>query len=235
MERFGYGDALLQIRLESRTSNDKERNTDMKLVDMTLTEYLEILESSAPAPGGGSVSALSSAQGAALVSMVAGLTIGKEKYAEYEEVCKETKDKMLSLFKELHEGIDKDTDAFNVVAAAYKMPKETEEEKAARSAAIRAANVGATEVPFHTVELSLEGLKAMKKMAGRFNMNAASDFGVAAQSFLLGAQGAWLNVKINLPGVKDEALQAKFAKAEEMKNEAEIIANEIFREVEESL
>ena len=207
----------------------------MKLVDMTLTKYLEVLESSAPAPGGGSVSALSSAQGAALVSMVAGLTIGKEKYAEYEEVCKETGEKMLNLFEELHAAIDKDTDAFNVVAAAYKMPKDTDEEKAARSAAIRTANVGATEVPFHTVELSLEGLRAMRNMAGKFNMNAASDFGVAAQSFLLGARGAWLNVKINLPGVKDEALQAKFAKAEEMKNEAEIIANELFLEVEKSL
>ncbi len=207
----------------------------MKLVDMTLTGYLEVLESSAPAPGGGSVSALSSAQGAALVSMVAGLTIGKEKYVEYEEVCKETRDKMLSLFEELRVGIDKDTDAFNVVASAYKMPKDTDEQKAARSAAIRTANVGATEVPFHTVELSLEGLRAMQNMVGKFNMNAASDFGVAAQSFLLGARGAWLNVKINLPGVKDETLRDKFAKAEEMKNEAEKIAEEIFKEIEKSL
>lgn len=207
----------------------------MKLVDMTLTAYLEVLESSAPAPGGGSVSALSSAQGAALVSMVAGLTVGKEKYAEYEEICKETREKMLQLFAELHAGIDKDTDAFNLVADAYKMPKDTDEQKAARSAAIRAANVGATKVPFHTVELSLEGLKAMQKMTGKFNMNAASDFGVAAQSFLLGARGAWLNVKINLPGVKDEALKAKFAEAEEMKNEAEKIAEEIFKEIEKSL
>lgn len=207
----------------------------MKLVEMTLTQYLDILESDAPAPGGGSVSALSSAQGAALVSMVAGLTIGKEKYAEFEDVCKETKNKMTELFRELYEGVDKDTDAFNVVAAAYKMPKDTDELKAARSAAIRKANVGATEVPYRTVELSLEGLKAMKAMVGKFNMNAASDFGVAAECFMLGARGAWLNVKINLPGVKDEELQAKFSKAEEMKNEAEKIAEEIFCEIEKSL
>ena len=72
-------------------------------------------------------------------------------------------------------------------------------------------------------------------MAGKFNQNAASDFGVAALSFLTGARGAWLNVKINLPGVKDEALQAKFAKAEDMLKEAEELAAEIYGEVEASL
>ena len=142
---------------------------------------------------------------------------------------------MQELYKALYDGVDNDTDAFMKVSAAYKMPKDTDELKAARSAAIRAANVGATEVPYHTVELSLEGLRAMKAMAGKFNMNAASDFGVAALSFLTGARGAWLNVKINLPGVKDETLQAKFAKAEDMLKEAEEIAAEIYGEIEASL
>ena len=72
-------------------------------------------------------------------------------------------------------------------------------------------------------------------MAGKFNQNAASDFGVAALSFLTGARGAWLNVKINLPGVKDEELQAKFAKAEDMLKEAEEIAAEIYGDIEKSL
>ena len=207
----------------------------MKLVDMTVTGYLETVMSDAPAPGGGSVAALSSTQACALVSMVADLTLGKEKYAEYFEVCEATKAKMQELYKELYAGVDNDTDAFMKVSAAYKMPKDTDELKAARSAAIRAANVGATEVPFHTVELSLEGLRAMKALAGKFNQNAASDFGVAALSFLTGARGAWLNVKINLPGVKDETLQAKFAKAEDMLKEAEELAAEIYGEVEASL
>jgi len=207
----------------------------MKLVDMTVTEYLEILESNAPAPGGGSVAALSGTQAAALVAMVADLTIGKEKYAEYEAVCKETKEEMLKLYDELYAGIDKDTDAFNLVAAAYKLPKDTDDEKAARSAEIRKANVVATEVPFHTVELCLAGLKAMEKMAGQFNQNAASDFGVAALSFVTGAHGAWLNVKINLPGVKDEELKAKFEKAYDMMKEAEAIGNKLYAEVEASL
>ena len=75
----------------------------------------------------------------------------------------------------------------------------------------------------------------MKKMAGQFNQNAASDFGVAALSFLTGARGAWLNVKINLPGVKDEALQAKFAEAEGMVAEAEALAKELYEGVRDSL
>ena len=207
----------------------------MKLVDMTVTGYLDTVMSDAPAPGGGSVSALSSTQACALVSMVADLTIGREKYAEYEEVCKETKARMQELYKDLYAGVDKDTDAFIKVSDAYKMPKDTDELKAKRSAAIREANVGATEVPYNTVKLSLEGLRAMKNMAGRFNQNAASDFGVAALSFLTGARGAWLNVKINLPGVKDEELKAKFAGAEDMLREAEELAAELFEEVESSL
>lgn len=207
----------------------------MKLVDMPVYDYLKILESDAPAPGGGSVSALSGAQGAALVSMVCGLTIGKEKYKEYEEICVEVQNNMKKIYDELYAGVDKDTDAFNLVAAAYKMPKETDEQKAERSAAIRKANVGATEVPFHTVELCLEGLREMKKMVGKFNMNSASDFGVGADSFKLGARGAWLNVKINLPGVKDEELQKKFAKAYDMVKEAEEIAEGIYKEIEENL
>ena len=207
----------------------------MKLVDMTVTRYLEVLKSNAPAPGGGSVSALSGVQAAGLCMMVCDLTIGKEKYAEFEKVCVETKEKMQSIYTELYEGVDNDTEAFNLVSAAYKLPKETEEEKAFRSLKIRDANIKATEVPFHTVELCLDGLKIMQGLSGKYNINAASDFGVAALSFLTGARGAWLNVKINLPGVKNEELKSKFSKAEEMVIEAEKIANEIYLNVEGEL
>ena len=207
----------------------------MKLVDMTVTGYLEDVLSDSPAPGGGSVSALSACQAAALVAMVADLTIGKEKYAEFEEICKETKDEMLKLYKDLYRNVDADTDAFVKVSNAYKLPKDTEELKAARSKAIREANVGATEVPFNTVELSLKGLKAMQKMKGKYNSNCDSDFGVAALSFMTGAYGAWLNVKINLPGVKDEELQSKFSKAYDMMKEAEKICNEIYFDIEANL
>ena len=207
----------------------------MKLVDMTVKDYLDLLTSDAPAPGGGSVSALSAAQGVGLVAMVADLTIGREKYAEYEEVCKAAKEEALKLYSAFVEGIDKDTEAFNKVSAAYKLPKDTDEEKAARSAAIREANVGATEVPFETVKLCLEGLKITETMVGKSNPNAASDLGVAALNLLAGIRGAWLNVKINLPGIKDEALKAEFESGEAMVDEAYVISKRIYEEVLASL
>ena len=207
----------------------------MKLVDMTVKDYLDLLKSDAPAPGGGSVSALSAAQGVGLVAMVADLTIGREKYAEYEEICKAAKEEALKLYAELVAGIDKDTEAFNKVSAAYKLPKNTDEEKAARSAAIREANVGATEVPFETVKLCLEGLKVTETMVGKSNPNAASDLGVAALNLMAGIRGAWLNVKINLPGIQDEALKAQFEAGAQMVDEAYVLANRIYEEVLASL
>ena len=202
---------------------------------MTVKDYLDLLKSDAPAPGGGSVSALSAAQGVGLVAMVADLTIGREKYAEYEEVCKVAKEEALKLYSAFIEGIDKDTEAFNKVSAAYKMPKDTDEQKAARSAAIREANVGATEVPFETVKLCLAGLKVTETMVGKSNPNAASDLGVAALNLMAGIRGAWLNVKINLPGIKDEALKAKFETGAQMVDEAYVLANRIYEEVLASL
>ena len=202
---------------------------------MTVKDYLDLLKSDAPAPGGGSVSALSAAQGVGLVAMVADLTIGREKYAEYEEVCKVAKEEALKLYSAFIEGIDKDTEAFNKVSAAYKLPKNTDEEKAARSAAIREANVGATEVPFETVKLCLAGLKVTETMVGKSNPNAASDLGVAALNLMAGIRGAWLNVKINLPGIKDEALKAKFETGAQMVDEAYVLANRIYEEVLASL
>lgn len=207
----------------------------MKLVDMTVRDYLDLLKSDAPAPGGGSVSALSAAQGVGLVAMVADLTIGREKYAEYEQVCKEAKEEALKLYEALVAAIDEDTEAFNKVSAAYKMPKDTDEQKAARSAAIRKANVGATQVPYETIKLCLAGLKVTETMVGKSNPNAASDLGVAALNLMAGIRGAWLNVKINLPGIKDEAAKAQFKKGAEMVDEAYVLASRIYEEVLTSL
>ncbi|MGN1143641.1 MAG: cyclodeaminase/cyclohydrolase family protein, partial [Anaerovoracaceae bacterium] len=93
----------------------------MKLVDMKVSEYLEVLKSNAPAPGGGSASALAAAQGISLVAMVADLTIGREKYAEYEKVCIAARDEALELYGKLSAAVDKDTEAFNLVSDAFKL------------------------------------------------------------------------------------------------------------------
>ena len=131
--------------------------------------------------------------------------------------------------------VDEDTNAFNLIMNAFGLPKKTDEEKAARSAAIRAANLEATEVPFHTVELCLAGLKTAQTIVGKSNPNAASDLGVAALNLLAGAKGAWLNVKINLPGVKDEEAKARFEAGVAMIEEAEALAKEVYEEVLNSL
>ena len=94
----------------------------MKLVDMKVTEFLDVLKSDAPAPGGGSVSALSGAQGCGLFMMVADLTLGKEKYKDLEDICLNAKKRGVALYEELTAAVDKDTDAFNLISAAFKMP-----------------------------------------------------------------------------------------------------------------
>lgn len=207
----------------------------MKLVELTVKDYLDLLKSDAPAPGGGSVSALSAAQGIGLVAMVSDLTIGRERYADFEEGCKKAKAEATELYAKLVEAIDKDTEAFNLVSAAFKMPKDTDENKAARSKAIADATLVATEVPFETLTLCMDALKVTETIVGKSNPNAASDLGVAALNLLAGIKGAWLNVMINLPGVKDEAAKAKFAEGAKMVEEAEAIADAIYNKVLESL
>lgn len=205
----------------------------MKLVDLKLNEYLDILKSDAPAPGGGSVSALAGAQGVGLFMMVSDLTIGKAKYADFEDICIKAKEKGEKLYAELFAGIDKDTEAYNLVSAAFKMPKDTDEAKAARSKAIADATLIATEVPFRNMELCFAGLETAKELAGHSNPNAASDLGVAALNLLAGVKGAWLNVKINLPGVKDEEKKAAFTAAgEKLLADSEKLAAEIIGAVD---
>ncbi|MBR3755655.1 MAG: cyclodeaminase/cyclohydrolase family protein [Firmicutes bacterium] len=208
----------------------------MKLIDMQVKDYLELLKSDAPAPGGGSVSALAGAQGVGLFMMVADLTLGKEKYADYQEICAQAKEKGMALYEELVESIDKDTDAFNLIAAAFKMPKETDEEKAARRKAIADGTLVATQVPFRTMQLGYEGLMIAKEMIGKSNPNAASDLGVAILNLTACIKGAWLNVLINLPGVKDEEKAAYYnAEGKKMYDEADAIASGLYEDVAASL
>lgn len=208
----------------------------MKLIDMQVKEYLEVLRSDAPAPGGGSVSALAGAQGVGLFMMVADLTLGKEKYADYQEICREAKEKGAALYEELTAAIDKDTEAFNLVAAAFKMPKTTDEEKAARKQAIADGTLVSTQVPFRTMQLGYEGLMLAKTMIGRSNPNAASDLGVAVLNLTGCIKGAWLNVLINLPGLADEEQKKYFAEeGKKMYDAADEIASSLYEEVAASL
>ncbi|NLD20043.1 MAG: cyclodeaminase/cyclohydrolase family protein [Clostridiales bacterium] len=208
----------------------------MKLIDLKLNEYLDILLSDAPAPGGGSVSALAGAQGAALMAMVADLTTAKEKYAEDYETCKEAREKAGKLYTDFAAAIDEDTEAFNLVAAAFKMPKETQDEKTARREAIADGTLESTKVPFGVMKMAASGLKVAEMLVGHSNPNCGSDLGVGVLNLMTCMKGAWLNVKINLPGVKDEKLASQYQEeGRKMMAEGEELAGRLYAEIEGSL
>ena len=205
-----------------------------KLAELTTAEFVDLLASDAPAPGGGSAAALEGALGAALSAMVCGLTTvgkSKEKYADYQEFVIESQKKLTELKVAFVDVMDRDTEAFNVVSAAFGMPKATDEEKAARSAAIQKGLEG-TATPFEMMELSCKALEMPHELLGKTNDSAASDLGVAALPLRAGNQGAWLNVLINIGSLKNKDLAADYKKkGEEMLAKALPLADKIYENV----
>ena len=182
----------------------------MKLTETKIGEFIDLLKSDQPAPGGGSASALAGAQAMALVIMVCELTLGREKYANFQEDCLSAKEEAEKLLSDLVGAIDEDTQAYNSVAEAFKLPKGTDKEKTKRSAAIQKATVKATEVPLSVMKSAWDGMKIISAIIGKTNPSAMSDLGVAVLNLSSCAKGAWLNVKINLPGIKDEKKSGAF-------------------------
>ena len=208
----------------------------MKLAELKTSEFVDLLASDAPAPGGGSAAALEGALGAALTAMVCGLTVGKKKYAEFQELAEEAQKKATDLKVRFVDVMDRDTEAFNVVSAAFGMPKETDEEKAARSAAIQKGLEGCTKTPFEMMELAVETLELTASILGKSNDSAASDLGVSALSLRAAIQGAWLNVLINIGSLKDTALAEDYRKkGEALLAKALPLADEIYDTVVKSM
>ena len=207
-----------------------------KLAELQTAEFVDLLASDAPAPGGGSAAALEGALGAALTAMVCGLTVGKKKYAEYQELAAEAQKKAESLKARFVDVMDRDTEAFNVVSAAFGMPKATDEEKAARSAAIQKGLEGCTATPFEMMELAVETLELTAELLGKTNDSAASDLGVSALSLRAAIQGAWLNVLINIGSLKNKELAEDYRKkGEAMLEKALPLADKIYAAVVASL
>ena len=178
----------------------------MKLADRTVTDFSDLLASGAPAPGGGSAAALEAALGAGLIAMVCRLTVDKERFAPHREDLLATQERSEVLRQKLLEGMERDTDAFLQVSGAFALPKSTQEEKAARSAAIQRGLEACTRTPLEVMELAAEALELAASLAGRFNESAASDLGVAVFSLQTGLRGAWLNVCINVGSLRSGAL-----------------------------
>ena len=183
----------------------------MKLIDMTVAGFIDELASDSPAPGGGSVSALNGAIAAALTSMVGNLTIGKKKYADVEEEMRDIVSRVTEIQKELLEAVDKDSDAFNVVFAAFKWPKETEEEKEARSAEIQRGTKIAADVPMRVAEKAAELMPLIEKVIMKGNQNSITDACCAMMACRYAVIGALLNVRINLGSIKDETFVKEHA------------------------
>ena len=182
----------------------------MKLVEMTVSQFADVMASDAPAPGGGSASALNGAIGAGLAAMVCALTVGKKKYVEFEGLAKETEGKALALKDKFVAIIDTETEAFNAVSAVFTMPKDTDEQKAARKAAMLEALKGCTISPYQMMELAAEALELVSTLVGKSNATAASDLGCAALNLKSAIQGAWLNVCININGMADQAFADEY-------------------------
>ncbi|MFA5101775.1 MAG: cyclodeaminase/cyclohydrolase family protein [Candidatus Thermoplasmatota archaeon] len=175
-----------------------------KLVKQNIKMFLDELASDSPAPGGGSVAALSGALGAALSSMVCNLTRGKQGYETVQDEMTELLQKSEALRQDLTDLIDKDTDAFNEVMKALKLPKETEEQKAQRKNALQTAFKQAAEIPLETARKCLQILDVAHIVAKKGNKNSITDAGVSALLAQTGVQAAMLNVRINLSSIKDE-------------------------------
>ncbi|WP_371368349.1 Methenyltetrahydrofolate cyclohydrolase [Sporomusa rhizae] len=187
------------------------------LIQMKVNDFLEELASNSPAPGGGSISALAGSLGGALAAMVCRLTIGNSKYAEVQSEVEAILTEADQLRGELARCVDADTEAFNKVMDAYKLPKATDEEKAARSKAIQQAMQHAANLPLGVAESSLKVLKLAGRVLSIGNSNAASDAAVAGLMAHAGLHGALYNVKINLGSIKDEAyITATQAKVKEI-------------------
>ena len=204
----------------------------MKLAEMNVTEFANVLASDAPAPGGGSTAALSGALGAALTAMVCRLTEGKKAFAEHRESILEVMAKAEALQGKFLDVMDRDTDAFMVVSNAFAMPKATDEEKAARSAAIQKGLEGCTATPFEMMQLAAETIELTESLLGRFNTASASDLGVGALTLRTAVQGAWLNVLINIGSLKNKELAEDYrAKGQALVDQVVAAADRVYAQV----
>lgn len=176
----------------------------MKLTDKPVTNFLDELASKAPAPGGGSVAALSGALGAALVSMVCNLTLGKKAYQDVEPDIQELLDQAETLRQQLTDLIAQDVQAYTAYRQAASMPRDTDEQKAERAKAMQAALKTATEVPLNIAEAAVKVMELCMPAAEKGNKWAVSDAGVAILMGEAALRSAALNVLINLGTVKDQ-------------------------------
>lgn len=200
-----------------------------KLVKMNIESFLDELSSESPAPGGGSVAALAGALGAALSSMVCRLTLNKGKYASVHEEMEEVLERCEHTRERLVDIVDKDTEAFNRVMDALKLPKTTGEEKRVRKNKLQEALKAASLVPLETARLCAEIVELSKIVVQKGNQPSITDATISAIMAEAGFKGALLNVKINLASIKDKRF------VDEISYEIEMIEKNVSEGVREVL
>jgi glutamate formiminotransferase/formiminotetrahydrofolate cyclodeaminase len=200
LKPFDPKEKIIELKMES--------DAKKSLVKMDLRQFCNETLSDSPAPGGGSVAALMGALGVSLGGMVANLSAGKRGwddkisyFSDWAVKAQQLKDELLFL-------VDEDTAAFNKVMAAFGLPKDSAEEKAARSAAIQSANTYAAEIPLRVMETGFKAYALLGEMAENGNPASISDVGVGALAVRACIGGAAMNVRINLAGLKNEAMKS---------------------------
>lgn len=206
------------------------------LVELTVTDFLNKVAGSDPVPGGGSVAALNGALSAALAAMVAHLTIGKKGYEAREELMQRIAETASKQQEEFTADIDRDSQAYDAVFACFKMPKATDEEKAARSAAIQEATKHAALVPMQVARNACALMPLIAEVARLGNRNAVTDACVAMMAARSAVLGAVLNVRINLGSLKDKEFAAQMqAEADELERRACEKEQELLSEINQTL
>lgn len=229
LKEFNPREKVIEYLLE-----DEDKSA--KLIDLTVKGFADETSRESPAPGGGTISAYMGALGAALGTMVANLSSHKAGWDARWEEFSNWADKGQKIQSELMNLVDEDTEAFNRIMEAFGLPKGTDEEKVARSAAIQAATLFATQVPLHTMQASFKVFELCKAMAEEGNPNSVSDAGVGVLAARAAVLGAGLNVKINASGLKDRETADKLVgEANELIKEANELEAEIMKIVEAKL
>ena len=204
--------------------------------DKSLQGFMDELASNAPTPGGGSGAAVMGAMGAALVSMVCNLTVGKKGYGEVEDDLKDVLKQSEALRDRLTDMIRADVDVFDRLMASYGMPKETDEEKAVRSEEIQASLKEATDVPLNCARACAEAIELCRVAAEKGNLNVISDAGVAVVAADAAMKSAALNVYINVGSIKDKAFaEERLTELEKILKSADGQTSEIYELVKSKL
>lgn len=208
----------------------------MKIAEKSCVEFVDVLASKSAVPGGGGAAALVGAVGMALGSMVCNLTIGKKKYAEYEESVKEILAKAGKIEKDLLEMIDKDAECFLPLSKAYGLPKSTEEEIKIKEETMENALKVACEVPINIVRVCFEAIKLHEDLVDKGSKLAISDVGVGVQCLRAAILSGQLNVVININSIKDEEYVNKVKnEVDELVQEGVRICDEVYAKVEVAL